>query len=150
MTPQEITASLAAPRIVVVATISRNGRPRLTPNGYRYDGRVLTLITRADRLKYLNLQRNNRIPVCIGDPPVASNDVVISGTATCTEDDIWDEARRIIARYRGSTEVDDYLDDDCRLHGHCPLGRILVCPGEDAGGLRSGAADRLSPSRTGC
>jgi PPOX class probable F420-dependent enzyme len=226
MTPQEITASLAAPYIAVVATISRNGMPQLTPNGYRYDGRVLTLITRTDRLKYFNLQRNNRIPVCIDDPPVASNDVVISGTATFTDHDIWDEARRIIARYRGSTEVDDYLarwkaeprvlitgtperiatrergdgrrasahpaarrvgtvisggtarrtgspkvlsprfmdrQPKCRitqrgdppgprvpditmgvcpmttsgrLHGHCPSGRLLVCPGEYAGRLR--------------
>ena len=70
---------------------------------------VLTLITRTDRLKYLNLQRNNRISVCIYDPPVASNYVVISGTATCKDQDIWDEARRIIARYRAPDEVDDYL-----------------------------------------
>jgi nitroimidazol reductase NimA-like FMN-containing flavoprotein (pyridoxamine 5'-phosphate oxidase superfamily) len=88
MTPQEIADSLAAPYIAVVATIIRNGMPRLTPNGYGYDGRVLTLITRTDRLKYLNLQRNNRIPVCIDDPPVASNDVVLSATETCTDPDI--------------------------------------------------------------
>jgi len=60
---QEITAYLAASHIAVVATISRNGAPHLTPNWYRYDGKVLTLITRTDRLKYLNLQRNNRISV---------------------------------------------------------------------------------------
>ena len=70
---------------------------------------VLTLITRTDRLKYLNLQRDHRISVCIYDPPVASNYVVISGTATCDDQDIWDEARRIIARYRAPDEVDDYL-----------------------------------------
>ncbi len=109
MHPQEITAYLDAPYIAVVATIIRNGAPQLTPNGYRNDGKVLTLITRTDRLKYLNLQRNNRISVCIYDLPVASNDVVISGTATCQDQDIWDEARRIIARYRAPDEVDDYL-----------------------------------------
>jgi PPOX class probable F420-dependent enzyme len=106
--PQDITAYLDAPSIAVVATISRNGAPHLTPNGYRYDGKVLTLITRTDRLKYLNVQRDRRISVCIYDPPVASNDVVISGTATCQDQDIWDEARRIIARYRAPDEVDDY------------------------------------------
>jgi PPOX class probable F420-dependent enzyme len=106
---QEITAYLAAPHIAVVATIHRNGHPHLTPNWYRYDGQVLTLITRNDRLKYRNLQRDQRISVCIYDPPVASNYVVISGTATCDDQDIWDEARRIIARYRAPDEVDDYL-----------------------------------------
>jgi hypothetical protein len=70
--PQEITAYLAASHIAVVATIGRNGTPHLTPNWYRYEGQVLTLITRTDRLKYLNLQRDRRISVCIYDPPVAS------------------------------------------------------------------------------
>jgi PPOX class probable F420-dependent enzyme len=105
----EIAAYLDAPYIAVVATISQNGAPHLTPNWYRYDGKVLTLITRTDRLKYLNLQRDRRISVCIYDPPVASNYVVISGTATCDDQDIWDEARRIISRYRAPDEVDDYL-----------------------------------------
>jgi nitroimidazol reductase NimA-like FMN-containing flavoprotein (pyridoxamine 5'-phosphate oxidase superfamily) len=85
---QEITTYLAAPHIAVVATVSRSGAPHLTPNWYRYDGKVLTLITRTDRLKYLNLQRNHRISVCIYDPPVAANDVVISGTASCNDQDI--------------------------------------------------------------
>jgi PPOX class probable F420-dependent enzyme len=106
---QEITTYLAAPHIAVVATIHRHGHPHLTPNWYRYDGKVLTFITRKDRLKYRNLQRDNRVSVCIYDPPVASNYVVISGTAVCNDQDIWGEARRIIERYRRPDEVDDYL-----------------------------------------
>jgi nitroimidazol reductase NimA-like FMN-containing flavoprotein (pyridoxamine 5'-phosphate oxidase superfamily) len=109
MNPHEIAAYLDAPHIAVVATISRNGASHLTPNEYRYDGKVLTLITRTDRLKYCNLQRDRRLSVCIYDPSVASNDVVISGTATCDDQDIWDEAHRIIERYRALDEVDDYL-----------------------------------------
>jgi PPOX class probable F420-dependent enzyme len=107
--PQEITAYLAASHMAVVATIHRNGTPHPTPNWYRYDGQVLTLITRKDRLKYRNLQRDPRISVCIYDPPAASNYVVISGTATCHDQDIWDEARRIIERYRAPDQVDEYL-----------------------------------------
>ena len=109
MNPQEITAYLAASHIAVVAAIHRNGTSHLTPNWYRYDGQVLTLITRTDRLKYLNIQRGRRVSVCIYDPPVASNYIVISGTATCNDQDIWDQARRIIERYRAPEEVDDYL-----------------------------------------
>jgi PPOX class probable F420-dependent enzyme len=107
--PQDITAYLAAPHIAVVATISRNGTPHLMPNWYRYDGKVLTVITRTDRLKYCHVQRDPRISVCIDDPPAASNDVVISGTTTWNDQDIWGEARRIIARYRVPGEVDGYL-----------------------------------------
>ena len=109
MNPQEIAAYLDAPHMAVVATVSQNGAPQLTPNGYRYDAKVLTLITRTDRLKYLNVQGDPRISVCIYDPPVASNDVVISGTATCNDQDIGDEADRIIERYRAPDEVDHYL-----------------------------------------
>jgi PPOX class probable F420-dependent enzyme len=109
VTPQEMAAYLDAPYIAVVATVSRHGAPHLTPNWYRYDGKVLTVITRTDRLKYRNLQRDHRISVCIYDPPVASHYVVISGTATCRDRDIWEEARRIIARYRAPEEVDEYL-----------------------------------------
>jgi hypothetical protein len=39
----------------------------------------------------------------------ASNYVVLSGTATCNDQDIWDEAHRIIERYRAPDEVDEYL-----------------------------------------
>jgi PPOX class probable F420-dependent enzyme len=106
---QQITDYLAAPHIAVVATVNRHGHPHLTPNWYRYDGRLLTLITRTDRLKYRNLRRNPRISVCIYDPPTASNYVVISGTATCHDQDIWDEARRIIERYRPADQVEAYL-----------------------------------------
>jgi general stress protein 26 len=108
MDPQEITAYRVAPHMVV-ATVHRNGAPPLRPNGYRYDGQVLTLITRTDRLKYRHLQRDCRISVCIDDPPVASNYVVISGIATCNDQDIWDEARHIIARASAPNEVDGYL-----------------------------------------
>jgi hypothetical protein len=105
--PQEITAYLAASHMAVVATIHLNGTPHLTPNWYRYDGQVLTLITRNDRLKYHRLQRDRRISMCIYDPPAASSDVVISGTATCNDQDIWDEARGAIEGNRAPDEGDD-------------------------------------------
>src|SRR5215510_1975107 len=89
-----MTTYLAASHIAAVATMNRHGHPHLTPK---------------DRLKYRNLQRDPHISVCIYDPPVASNYVVISGTATCNDQDIWDEARRIIARYRAPDEVDAYV-----------------------------------------
>jgi hypothetical protein len=52
----EVTASLAASHLAVVATISRSGQPQLTPTGYRCDGKVLTVITRKDRLQYRHRQ----------------------------------------------------------------------------------------------
>jgi PPOX class probable F420-dependent enzyme len=109
MTPQEITDYLAASHIAVMVTLHRNGQPHVTPNWYRYDGNVLTFVTRTDRLKYRNLQRDPRISVCIYDPPAASNYIVISGKATCATQDIWEEVRRVVARYVAPDQVEGYV-----------------------------------------
>ncbi|ETW92367.1 MAG: hypothetical protein ETSY1_43940 [Candidatus Entotheonella factor] len=114
MTEQEIAQYLDRSHIAVMATIGRNGEPHLTPNWYRYNGSVLTFVTRSDRLKYRNLQRDHRMSVCIYDAPAASNYVVISGTASIEDATtggpvIWDEIRRIVARYVAAAEVDDHI-----------------------------------------
>lgn len=114
LTEQEITQYLDGSHIAVMATINRNGDPHLTPNWYRYNGRVLTFVTRHDRLKFRNLQRDHRMSVCIYDAPAASHYVVISGTAAIEDattggPEVWDEIRRIVARYVPSEGVEDYI-----------------------------------------
>lgn len=114
MTKQDMAEDLDRSHIAVLATISRTGEPHLTPNWYRYNGRVLTFVTRNDRLKYRHLQRDHRMSVCIYDAPAASNYVVITGTASIEDATtggaaIWDEIRRIVARYVAAVEVDAYI-----------------------------------------
>ena len=82
----------------------------MTPNWYYYDGMVLTFITTKERLKYLNLKRDNRMSVCIYTAPMASDYVVIKGRATLKDQDMWDEARRIMARYVPGHEIDEHLE----------------------------------------
>ena len=54
---------LAPSRIAVVATVGKTGMPQLTPNWYEYrDGRM-TVSTTKDRIKYLNLVRDDRLAV---------------------------------------------------------------------------------------
>ena len=140
MNQEEITAYLAASHIAVVATMNRHGHPHLTPNWYRYDGKVLTLITRTDRLKYLNLQRDNHIAVCIYDPPVASNYVVISGTATCNDRDIWDIAA-VAAFYNMSNRLAAATDMKPNREYH-----YMVREQTDAETPARAAAHRAPPS----
>ncbi len=114
MTEQEITQYLDRSHIAVMATINRHGEPHLTPNWYRYDGRVLTFVTRSDRLKYRNLQRDHRMSVCIYDAPATSNYVVISGPATIADattggPEVWEDIRRIVSRYVAPANVEDYI-----------------------------------------
>jgi PPOX class probable F420-dependent enzyme len=110
MDPEEITQFLAASRIALMATINRDGTPQLTPNWYYYDGKVLTFVTTRERVKYFNLSRDNRISVCICQSPLAEDYVVIKGTATISDQDIWDDARKVIRRYVGTDQVDAYVE----------------------------------------
>jgi len=114
LTEQEIAQYLDMSHIAVMATINRNGEPHLTPNWYRYNGSVLTFVTRNDRLKSRNLQRDHRMSVCIYDAPSASNYVVITGPTTIADattggPEIWDEIRRIVARYVAPERIEDYI-----------------------------------------
>ena len=110
MNLEEVAEFLSESRIAVMATINRDGTPQLTPNWYHYDGRVLTFVTTKERLKYINLRRDNRMSVCIYAAPMASDYVVIKGTATFNDQDMWDEARRIMARYVSVDEIDEHLE----------------------------------------
>jgi PPOX class probable F420-dependent enzyme len=106
----EIAQFLSTSRIAVVATISKDGTPQLTPNWYRYDGKVLTFITTKERVKYFNLRRDNRISICIYEEPLAQDYVVIRGTAALNAQNIWDEARRIAERYTEPEQVDEHVE----------------------------------------
>ena len=110
MNQEEISRFLAEPRIAVMGTVNKNGSPQLTPNWYYYDGTKLIFITTKDRVKYLNLRRDNRISVCIYADPAASDYVVVRGTTTFEDHDIWEDARRIAERYVKSDQLQDYID----------------------------------------
>jgi PPOX class probable F420-dependent enzyme len=110
MNQEEVAEFLSESHIAVMATINRDGTPQLTPNWYHYDGSVLTFVTTKERLKYINLSRDNRMSVCIYAAPMASDYVVIKGTATFNDQDMWDEARRIMARYVPEDEIDEHLE----------------------------------------
>ena len=110
MNQAEISQFLDESRMAVMATINRDGTPQLTPNWYHYDGGVLTFVTTKERVKYLNLRRDQRISVCIYAAPLASDYVVMRGTATVEDRDIWDRARRIVQRYTEAAEVDEHLE----------------------------------------
>ena len=110
MNKQDIAQFLAPSRIAVVATINRDGTPQLTPNWYHYDGTVLTFVTTKERVKYLNLQRDPRISICIYAAPLAADYVVIRGRARVSDQGIWDQARTIIQRYTVPAEVEEHLE----------------------------------------
>ena len=98
-------------RIIMVATIGRDGMPQMTPNWFYYDGHRLAMSTTRDRVKYRNLSRDPRMSVCIAVEPMASDYVSISGPVSISEDDsIWPVTRSIIGRYMSADVVDERIE----------------------------------------
>ena len=98
-------------RIIMVATIGRDGMPQMTPNWFYYDGHRLAMSTTRDRVKYRNLSRDQRMSVCIAVEPMASDYVSISGPVSISEDDsIWPVTRSIIGRYMSADVVDERIE----------------------------------------
>ena len=110
MEKKEIDPFLSGIKMAAMATINKDGSPHLSPNWYHYDGERLSFVTTKERLKFFNLRRDARISVCVYEPPLASNYVVIQGRATVADGDIWEDARLVIKRYVEHDQVENYLE----------------------------------------
>ena len=110
MDKQQISQFLTDTKMAVMATINKDGSPHLSPNWYYYDGERLSFVTTKERLKFFNLRRDERMAVCIYEPPLASDYVVFQGRATIDDGDIWGDARQVIRRYVAEDQVDDYVE----------------------------------------
>jgi len=110
MEKKEIDQFLSGIKMAVMATINKDGSPHLSPNWYYYDGDRLSFVTTKERLKFFNLRRDDRMSVCVYEPPLASNYVVIQGRATIDDGDIWEDARLIIQRYVEPDQVENYVE----------------------------------------
>ena len=110
MEKKEIDQFLSGIKMAVMATINKDGSPHLSPNWYYYDGERLSFVTTKERLKFFKLRRDDRMSVCVYEPPLASNYVVIQGRATIDDGDIWEDARLIIQRYVEPDQVENYVE----------------------------------------
>ena len=84
----------------ILATIKRDGSPQLTPVVYRWDGEKFWISTTKDRAKYKNLMRDPRMSLSIEDGMTGAA-VIASGKAMITEENLWEETRKIMERYMG-------------------------------------------------
>ena len=113
MTAEEarrLEAFLQPSRIVVVATIGRQGMPQLTPNWYCYAHGTLMISTTKERIKYRNLRRDNRMSLCIYAEPMAQDYVTLWGHVSIRDDaSIWPDTRAIVVRYVPPADVETRL-----------------------------------------
>ena len=97
-------------RIVIVATIGRDGTPHLTPNWYVFEDGRLCISTTKERVKYRNLSRDERVSLCICSEPLAGDYVTIWGRAEMSDDEsIWPVTQRIAERYVEPGGVDEWM-----------------------------------------
>mgnify|MGYP000441541321 FL=1 len=82
MDARDVSDFLTGIKMAVMATINSDGSPHLSPNWYYYDGEKLFFVTTKERKKFYNLKRDQRISVCVYEPPLASDYVVVQGAAT--------------------------------------------------------------------
>ena len=98
---------LSPTRIVVVATLARSGMPHLTPNWYVFSDGKLHISTTKERLKYINLARDNRMAVCIYSGTTAPEYVTMTGPVEISDDDsIWPTTRAIVERHLPADRVE--------------------------------------------
>ena len=114
MEAQDVTNFLSGIKMAVMATINSDGSPHLSPNWYYYDGERLFFVTTKERKKFYNLKRDQRISVCVYEPPLASDYVVMQGPAIIDDlvptSNLWGTARLVIERYVDAVDVDTYIE----------------------------------------
>ena len=114
MDARDVNDFLSGIKMAVMATINNDGSPHLSPNWYYYDGAQLFFVTTKERKKFFNLKRDQRMAVCVYEPPLASYYVVVQGAATIDAlvptSELWWAARLVIERYVKADEVDTYIE----------------------------------------
>ena len=110
---REVTKFLAGTKIAVMATVNSDGSPHLSPNWYYFDGERLYFVTTRERRKFFNLKRDRRISVCVYEPPLALDYVVLQGPGIIENlvptSELWRTAQLVIERYVDADAVDDYI-----------------------------------------
>tara|TARA_B100001013_G_scaffold246399_1_gene152631 strand:+ start:91 stop:504 length:414 start_codon:yes stop_codon:yes gene_type:complete len=114
MDDRNVNEFLAGIKMAVMATINYDGSPHLSPNWYYYNGEQLFFVTTKERKKFFNLKRDQRMSVCVYEPPLASDYVVVQGAAAIDDlvlaSELWGTARLVIERYVDAAEVDAYVE----------------------------------------
>ena len=112
---------LKGQQIAVVATLSRDGTPQLTPLWYGVSGAKLTFSTIKETVKYRNLVRDGRMTVCVYSEPAAKEYATIWGYAEISDDEsIWPLTRELVDRYEDPDAA------EARMRRLRPQNRIII------------------------
>ena len=94
-------ALLAGKNFATVATVEPDGQPQLSPVWITHDGDDVLFSTTVGRRKHVNIERNNRVTVCVFDQEDPYSYAEIRGTATMTEAGGRELIDAFAKKYRG-------------------------------------------------
>ncbi len=114
MTGDEIDAFLREPRIADLATIRPDGSPHVAPVWYHYDGDKVMVIASRAAAKIRNIRNDPRVALSIATEAAPYEYVLVTGTASVSEDDAPDLLRTMANHYKGVTEGRRYADQVLR------------------------------------
>lgn len=100
---------LGEKRDATMATIRPNGTPHLSPVWFHWDEEKFYISTTRDRIKFKNLERDPRMSLCVDDV-TGFTYVVAEGKAEIRTENIWDDTRKILVKYRGEDGGEAYLE----------------------------------------
>ena len=102
MDARDVNDFLSGIKMAVMATINNDGSPHLSPNWYYFDCERLYFVTTRERRKFFNLKRDRRISVCVYEPPLASDYVVLQGPAIIENlvptSELWRTAQLVVEK----------------------------------------------------
>ena len=109
-TPECRAFLLEKTRTGKLATVRADGRPHVTPIWFDVDGDTIVFTTWHTSVKGVNIQRDERVCLCVDDETPPFSFVIIEGTATTSPDlaalQHW--AARIGGRYMGADRAEEY------------------------------------------
>ena len=101
-----------------LATVKKDGSPHIVPIWFVLESRnksggIFDIIFTTDNtsIKARNIQRNNRVSICVDDQTPAFSFVIVNGTAkiyNIKRDELFRIARKIALRYMGKDKAEDY------------------------------------------
>jgi PPOX class probable F420-dependent enzyme len=110
LTAEQRAFLLEGTRTGKLATVRKGGRPHVVPVWFVLDGDTLVFTTGETSVKAANMQRDQRVCICVDDetPPYAY--MMVEGTATFSADSeaLLDWATRIGGRYMGEDVAEVY------------------------------------------
>jgi PPOX class probable F420-dependent enzyme len=116
LTKSELETFLAEPRMAHLATVSRQGSPRVSPIWYVYEGGCFYFTSRLGRVKSDHIQANSHVALSIATDNRPYRAVCAFGTAKLVQKDRDHWLEWISTRY-GKREGREWLSEAVKQDG---------------------------------